>query len=682
MWRKILLLSAGLTLLDAAQVDIYALDAKKQGDILTANEDVVIFSDFYFITANKAIYNEKTGDLELFGDVNILRGQNERSHSNYAKINLNSNEANFNNFFFSNNKLEVWFQSKTSYLDENVFKSEISAVSSCNVEDPDWEIRFSKGWLNRESNFVHLYNAKLYVKDFPVFYLPYFGFSADTHRQSGLLIPKIVLKNSEGLYYEQPIYIAPDENWDLELNPQIRTNRGLGLYSTLRFVDSPYSIGEANLGAFREKSSYYHDENLKNQSHYGVELKYARNNLIKTLLGDNFQEGLWIDATYLNDVDYLNLGSRDYRDLNSLVTSKVNYFLADENNYYGAYVKYYIDTSALNNDRTLQEYPSFQYHRFLNNLFDERLRYSFDASFHNFYRPVGPYANQLNLNLPISYHNAFFDDFLHFTFTERFYASFLNYNHYPEKEHEHYFRNTHDFNLYTDLSKAYDNFFHTLNFGLEYILPGAKSGNISEDYLEESDKEDEHFGFYTVQYFYNNEGQKKIKHRFNIDYLNKRGNFDEISNLISYYYNNNISFNNEIIYSDIQDRFTNIISQMEIKPNSKFNWSFSHAYQNDEYGKYSFIGTRTNYLASANYHLFGGIWFDTQRAHANMWELGYTFQRKCWNYSLMYRERIDPQLTSAGITAKNQSGIYFIFNFYPLGGVKYDFSLAETESKI
>lgn len=80
--------------------------------------------------------------------------------------------------------------------------------------------------------------------------------------------------------------------------------------------------------------------------------------------------------------------------------------------------------------------------------------------------------------------------------------------------------------------------------------------------------------------------------------------------------------------------------------------------------------------------MFGGIWFDTQRAHANMWELGYTFQRKCWNYSLMYRERIDPQLTSAGITAKNQSGIYFIFNFYPLGGVKYDFSLAETESKI
>ncbi len=72
---------------------------------------------------------------------------------------------------------------------------------------------------------------------------------------------------------------------------------------------------------------------MKNQTHYGIELKYSRDDLIKSLLSDNFQEGLWIDATYLNDVDYLNLGSRDYRDLNSLVTSKINYFLADENNF-------------------------------------------------------------------------------------------------------------------------------------------------------------------------------------------------------------------------------------------------------------------------------------------------------------------------------------------------------------
>ncbi|TKX31803.1 LPS-assembly protein LptD [Campylobacter estrildidarum] len=683
MWHKILLsLFFTSIFLNATQVDIYALDAKKEGDILTANNDVIVFSDFYFITANRAIYNQKSGDIELFGDVNILRGQNERSHSNYAKINLNSNEAYFNNFFFSNNNLEVWFQSKKSYLNDNFFESKISAVSSCNVEDPDWEIRFSKGWLNRKNNFVHLYNARLYVKNFPIFYLPYFGFSADTHRQSGLLVPKFFLKRNEGFYYEQPIYIATDENWDLQLNPQIRTDRGFGLYSTLRFVDSLYSTGELNFGGFKEKSSYYYKENLKNKIHSGIELKYARNNLMKALLGDNVQEGLWIDATYLNDIDYLNLSSNNTYDLASLVTSKINYFLADENNYYGAYAKYYIDTSKLSNKTTLQEYPSFQYHRFLNNLFDERLRYSFDATFHNFYRPVDPYANQINLELPISYHNTFFEDLLHFTFTESLFASFINYSKIPEKKHEYYFQNTHSFNFYTDLSKNYGDFFHTLNFGLEYLFIGAKSGSISENYLEESAQKDDQINFYTVQYFYNELGQKKLKHKFNLEYLNKKQHFDELKNLLTYYYNDYINFNNETFYSYEKQKFTNVINQIEFSTNFDFNWNFSHAYQNNEYGKYNFIGTRANYIVTPNYNLFGGIWLDTQRAHANMWELGYTFQRKCWNYSLMYRERIDPQLTSAGITAKNQSGVYFVFNFYPIGGIKYDFSLAETESKI
>ena len=681
MWRKISLFFGSFLALNSAQVDIYALDAKKQGDTLTANGDVVIFSELYFITAQKAIYNEKTSEIELFGDVNILRGQNEKLHSNYAKINLNSNQADFTNFFFANNNLEVWFKSKQSYLDSKVFKSQISAVSSCNVEDPDWQIRFSEGYLNRQSNFIHLYNAKLYVKNVPVFYLPYFGFSADTSRQSGLLVPKFVLKNKEGLYYQQPIYIATQENWDLELNPQIRTNRGYGLYGTLRFVDSLHSMGELNLGAFRENSSYYKDENLKNQSHLGADFKYARDDLIKSLLNDSFQEGLWIDATYLNDIDYLNLGTSDSTALNSLVTSKINYYLADENNFYGAYAKHYIDTSKLSNKDTLQEYPSLQYHRFLNNLFDERLRYSFDAYFHNFYRPQGSYANQLNLELPVSYHNAFFDELLHFTFTEKLYASFVNYSN-DEKDHEHYFKNTHDFNLYTDLAKAYDNFFHTLNFGLNYVLPGAKSGEITQNYLEQYEKENQHINLYAVQYFYNDNAEKKLKHRINLKYLSKKGDFDELNNLLTYYFNDNINFNNEVYYAFTRDKFESVISQLNMSLNSKLNWEFSHTYQNDEHGKYSFIGTRGNFFANANYNLFAGIWLDTQRAHANMYEFGYTFQRKCWNYSLMYRERIDPQLTSAGITANTQSGVYFIFNFYPLGGVRYDLSLGENKDQI
>ena len=124
----------------------------------------------------------------------------------------------------------------------------------------------------------------------------------------------------------------------------------------------------------------------------------------------------------------------------------------------------------------------------------------------------------------------------------------------------------------------------------------------------------------------------------------------------------------------------------------KFNFNFSHAYKYDfnefikqdlkTLEKHSFIGASADYTYNINYKFIAGAWFDTQRAHLNAWEVGYTYQRKCWNYSLIYKERTDPQLTSAGISAKRKNGVYFSFNFYPVGGVRYDLSLRENTSAV
>ncbi|XPV53920.1 MAG: hypothetical protein ACNI3H_02465 [Halarcobacter ebronensis] len=38
--------------------------------------------------------------------------------------------------------------------------------------------------------------------------------------------------------YKQPIYFAPAPNYDIELVPQIRTNRGYGSYTYFRYADS------------------------------------------------------------------------------------------------------------------------------------------------------------------------------------------------------------------------------------------------------------------------------------------------------------------------------------------------------------------------------------------------------------------------------------------------------------
>ena len=397
---------------------------------------------------------------------------------------------------------------------------------------------------------------------------------------------------------------------------------------------------------------------------------------------------MWVDGTYLNDVDYLNLERRDYRDLTSLITSKFNYFLADENNYYAIYANYYIDTSKVDNQDTLQEYPSFQYHKFLDGIFANHLQYSFDANFNRYYRDVGVYANITNLNLPLTYHTKLFDDFLQFSFSEKLYSSFVNYTNY-NKEHEQLFRNYHEFSLYTDLSKPYDNFYHTVYFGANYLLKGARSGLITQNFLSVED-ETERLNLKAVQYFYNASGEKKIKHRLNLNYDSSSMTVAQIQNSTQYFINQNIWFSNEATYSDEQHRFTKVISALEFNT-QKINFNLSHAYKYDasEYAnleipiqKYNFINTKVDYTHNINYKFFSGAWFDTQRANLNAWEVGYTYQRKCWNYSLIYKERIDPQLTSAGIKARVKNGLYFVFNFYPIGGVSYDLSLQENENAV
>lgn len=680
--RKIIFLSLALTsYLSASEVNLYANTMQKNGDIVRADEDVLVYSDMYFIRADKALYNETTGEIELFGNVNILKGQDERSSSDYAKINLNSNKAYFQDFFFANSKLEVWFQSKESNFDEEQFIANNCIVSSCNVENPDWQIKFSKGKFNRDSNYVHLYNARLYIKDVPVFYTPYLGFSANTSRKTGLLVPKLSLNESEGLYYEQPIYFSFQDNWDGELSPQLRSDRGFGLYSTIRFMDSAYSNAELNFGFFNEQNSYFEKENLKNKTHYGLEFKYLREDLIKALFDTDFQEALYIDATYLNDVDYLNLGSRDYRDLTSLVSSKLNYFLADANNYYGAYANYYIDTSKTNNKDTLQEYPSFQYHRFLNGVLEDHIQYSFDANFHRYYRQIGDHALQSNFNLPISYHTSFFDDFLHLNFKEDLSFSLINYADYEFANNEHFFRSIPQISLYTDLSKAYESFYHTLLFGMDYFLPSFKSGEITRDYLMLEDNS-EYLNLKTVQYFYNDKGQKKFKHRLNLNYDTKNNRFNYTNNLVEYYFSHNISMSNELQYSQIFHRLEKSLTGLNLQ-NRYLSLDILHAYtHNTDNGKRNFISTSLSYSPVVNYTLFGGAYFDTTKTAVNMWEVGYTYQRKCWNYSLAYRDRIDPQLTSAGINAKRKSGFFLSFNFYPLGGVKYDLVSEEDQGAI
>lgn len=661
------------------KVELLANNVVRNGDLIEAQGDVLVYSERYVITADKGIYNQATGDLKLSGNVSVLRGEFESTQSEEVSLNLRTDEGEYLPFFYYDQRSDLWMQCNSALSGPLYFTSENAITSSCNVQDPDWKITFTKGRLNRETSFVHLYNSLFHIGDIPVFYLPYFAFSTDKTRRSGLLTPKIGFSSSEGFYYEQPIYFAPAHNWDLELDPQIRTERGHGLYTTLRFVDSPYSKGSVVAGFFKEQSSYVQEEDLENDKHYGFDIEYQRSRLVSHLLDEKASDGLWIDIHYLNDIDYINMKSQDGDTSDGLVTSRINYYLSKDYDYFGLYSKYYIDTRKTSNRSTLQELPTLQYHRFSNHFFLPNLLYSFDSQMHNYTRKDGVTANQYEVSVPVSFYTTFFDDFLHLELSENFYFTHVRYDDRVGDLDETFYRNYHEIDLFTDLARPYSNFYHALYLGLSYIIPSFDDGEITEDFIS-TNTETENLRAKLVQYFYDSAGKKRFRHSLTQpfyfeDDLYKYG---DIENSISYYMSDDFTITNEFYYSYEYHRLSKLQSVASWKV-SPFKFNVSHTfyhYANDT--KQNYLNASFEASVGKYYNIFGKVNYNIEDSYTNTWQIGYKVLRKCWDYSLVYKETITPKLTSSGSDSVSEKGFYILFNLYPIGSIEYEHTVEET----
>jgi len=677
-------------------VEVLANNVSKEGTLIHAKGNVVLYSPKYLITADEAYYDQANGDLELFGNVTMLEGVSYATRSGHTKLNLNTDKGVSDPLFFFDESSNVWIKCEDAVLNPETYITQKSIVSSCNTQDPDWKIAFTTGEFNKESKWLHLYNPVFYANDIPVFYLPYFSFSTDTTRRTGLLRPQFGLGGSEGLYYMQPIYFAPAVDWDVELRPQIRTSRGKGADATYRFVDSPYSYGEMTTGYFQENSKYAEKEKLKNSSHYGYHLMYDRSALLSTKY-DNLEDGLWVDINYLNDIDYINTLRGNSLSYDKLVTSRLNYYVKNEDDYFGFYSKYYIDTTKISNQDTLQELPTLHYHHFASPLVLDNLLYSADYKVNNYERRVGTTALQNEADVPLTFYFSFLEDYLHASVSENIYMSRINYGNDDSNEnYGKYWRNYHKFTLYTEVAKPYDSFYHTMYIGIDHILPSKER---EDGYLAD---------FITLntlakstavtlrEFFYNSDGDKKVSHKLKqIYYSDYDYKYGDLENDLKYHVTDTISLGNNIYYSHEFSKISR--NQISINYDDKiYSTSLRYTYQDNTYQEntiyritkdttankdYSYVTFYADTKYITHYNIFTSIDYDVREDEFKSWSVGFKKSMKCWDYSLQYRDTTTPKLTSTSIDSVNRQGIMFMFNLYPMGSLGYEFS-HETQQKL
>ena len=659
----------------SSNIEVTAKTIHSTKTTVHGSEGVVVYYGDTVIKADKASYNRETKLLVLDGKVEMIGYQGSKEHTSHLEIQTDTNEVNFKELFLVS-KNDVWlYTDKAKRLDGN-YTFGRSVLSSCDADDPLWKMAFERSKYDSEDEYMKVYDAKIYFKDVPVMYTPYMAFSTNNDRASGLLFPLFGVSSSEGYIYEQPIFWAISDSMDLEFNPQIRTRRSVGMYATYRFVDTDHSSGMLRAGYFQDKTSYAQAHNLPEDSHYGLEFNYESTKLFSDKAGEGFTDGLYINSTFLNDIDYINLQrtSLTHFGVTPLQESRLNYFLHNDDYYAGLNAKYFIDTRKIDNDDTMQQLPTLQLHKYLNSFLIDNFTYSTDLRVSNFHRTKGVTMKEVNVNVPLEFTTSFFDDFVNISLGEElFYSKFFFANGTFEHENFQHYGSTHKAKLFSDLTKKYESFTHVMQPSLHYKKPGyTKEEPASFDLLSKEQQElftvglpEENYILSLGQYFYDESMKLKFYQRFYQNYYTKREySLADMGNEMQYNWKkwqlyNNLVYSNEfkelresssrITLSKPEYHFTvghtfkqNLPDQTTVVPANDINFNFGYTYDK-------------------NIGLNGSITYNLDDALSEQWSVGGSYKQDCWSMTAALRRSITPRPTGETV----DDTFYVQFNFIP-----------------
>jgi len=290
-------------------------------DTKAANEIQLLSNGAKVIQGNKAIFtgdvNFTQGNRELSADeiilyqlTNILTAEGnvvlEDSTSTInghaLKANLDTKDAELTQVNYLLHGQAGNGEARKVYITnsgDNILMQR-STYSECPFGDNSWVLRASSIDIDNIDESAEAYNATLYFKDVPIFYMPYFTYPTTDKRKTGLLFPSFKNSLENGVTFSQPIYwnIAP--NYDMEIVPTYMSERGIYLTNKFRYLVDGQS-GKINVEYLANDKKTNTDRTLYHWSHNG-----------------NFNDNLNFNASYtqVSDNDYFSdldasAGSRD-----------------------------------------------------------------------------------------------------------------------------------------------------------------------------------------------------------------------------------------------------------------------------------------------------------------------------------------------------------------------------------
>lgn len=647
----------------------------REGNVTVAKGGVSIFGEGVFINSDEAVFDSKTNRLELFGNVIIKRENNTEAMVDYLSFNVESEDAILDNAFFPGGSTNIWLLADSGESSDKIYRLTNIVTSSCSPTSPDWSIKSTSGQYDFNGKWAHLYNPTFYAGRVPVFYLPYFGYSTDDRRRTGLLPPKFGTSNIDGTLFELPLFIAPYDSWDMEIWPQYRSDRGTGITSKFRFVDSASSSGEIVFGEFHDKDDYSKKYNIEDSTHSGLRIKYRRDNLFSN---DGATDKLYINWEDYSDVDFLKLesvSSRDSGDLGQIITNEFNYYYNDKENFLGVYGRYFKDILNPNRKDLLQIYPDIQGHIFTDSFLIDSLLYSLDFRAKNYTREENTTAHAEFLSVPVSYSNTLFNDYLNYQISHNVDLYRIDYRNIESHIASDYGQRLSTYSRVTmssGLSKALGNGFHGINFSLSYTLPGEENeqGILDSEFVTFS-KESKGYDLLFSQYLYDQDYTNRLIQRINQGYRELDGiwEYTDLEHELIFKPKTNLTLKNSIKYSSEYDVVVSNYSSLLLNTDlTQLTLSYLTGNDRATREKDKDYYTFTAKSGFSKRHTFKGRYeYDNLDKEDRKISLSYLYKKDCWGVSLNFSREVEPVATATGTSSRINDIVFLKLNINPLG---------------
>lgn len=290
-----------LTLADESTLEIRADNQSQEGAIFTAEGNAEAERQNDMLKADKITYNTSSKKVSALGEVKYFSDE----ISIYSKS--AEYEGNRSDIDFSEAKYFRASGIGSGISDKIIFKSnkdvflKNATYTSCNIDDPDWQLTSTSTTLYNSTERGHSYNMTLKYKKIPIFYTPFISYPLTDKRQSGILTPSFGSAGDSGTSLSVPYYFNLAENYDATVEVTSMSDRGVMFDNELRYL----GFNESTLLNFTHLKS--DDEFGDDRYLYKINDKRILYNSMS--IGNNPREFM-----LRSDIDYSRVSDLDYFD--------------------------------------------------------------------------------------------------------------------------------------------------------------------------------------------------------------------------------------------------------------------------------------------------------------------------------------------------------------------------------